>query len=262
MVSARKWSVVNQKGGVGKTTTAVNLSTAFAAMGEKVLLIDLDPQGNATTSFGLMSSEREKTIYNAMIDAENTLSGYIIDTYIPGLSLLPGSIDLSGVDIELYDKENKLYILDAKLKTIEEQYDFIIMDCPPSLGFITVNAMCASNGILVPLQCEFFALEGLSQLLHTVEKIQGNLNPNLEVEGIILTMFDQRNRLSAQVSEDVRSYLGTMVYNTIVPRNVRLSEAPSYGKPALIYDLNCNGSQAYLRLAKEIKARIAAEIIA
>ena len=229
-------------------------------MGDRVLLIDLDPQGNATTSLGLSSDERDKNIYDAFVDVNNNISDYLYKTYIPGLSLLAGSIDLSGIDIELYDRNNKLFILHEKLKSIYDQFDYIIMDCPPSLGFITVNAMCASTGVLVPLQCEFFALEGLSQLLHTVEKLQENLNPSLEVEGIVLTMFDQRNKLSAQVSEDVREYLGSMVYNTVVPRNVRLSEAPSYGKPALIYDLHCVGSQSYLRLAKEIKLRVSENV--
>jgi len=254
--SAHIWSVVNQKGGVGKTTTAVNLATAFAAMGDNVLLIDLDPQGNATTSLGLSSQQREVTVYDAFNGEDDSIAHYIQETYIPGLSILAGSMDLSGIDIELYDRKDKFYILKNKLSYIKDKYQFIIIDCPPSLGFLTVNAMCAATGVLVPLQCEFFALEGLSQLLHTVEKLQANLNPQLEVEGIVLTMFDQRNKLSAQVSEDVREYLGSMVYNTIVPRNVRLSEAPSYGKPALIYDLHCVGSQAYLRLAKEIKVRL------
>ena len=239
-----------------KTTTAVNLSTAFAAMGDRVLLIDLDPQGNATTSLGLSNDERQKNIYDAFIDESNDISSYIYKSYIPGLSLLAGSIDLSGIDIELYSRDNKLFILKEKIKSISHKFDYVIIDCPPSLGFLTVNAMCASTGVLVPLQCEFFALEGLSQLLHTVEKLQENLNPDLEVEGIVLTMFDQRNKLSSQVSDDVREYLGSMVYNTVVPRNVRLSEAPSYGKPALIYDLHCVGSQSYLRLAKEIKLRL------
>ena len=253
------WSVVNQKGGVGKTTTAVNLATAFAAMGDNVLLIDLDPQGNASTSLGLSTSERSYNIYNLFMSSFDIIpENFLQKTYIPKLYIIPGAIDLSGVDIELYDRENKFFILKEKLKILFKlmKFDYVFIDCPPSLGFLTVNAMCASTGVIVPLQCEFFALEGLSQLLQTVEKLQNNLNLDLDIEGIVLTMFDQRNKLSIQVSEDVREYLGQMVYNTVVPRNVRLSEAPSYGKPALIYDLHCTGSQAYLRLAREIKLKV------
>ncbi len=250
------WSVVNQKGGVGKTTTAVNLGTALAAMGERVLLIDLDPQGNASTAVGIVSADRENNIYNFIVsDINDDYNKYLRSTLIPNLNVIVSHIDLSGVDIELYNSEDKMYILQKKIALLKHKNDYILIDCPPSIGFLTVNSMCASTGIIVPLQCEFFALEGLSQLLHTVEKIQANLNPELDIEGIVLTMFDQRNRLSNHVSEDVRKYLGEMVYNTVVPRNVRLSEAPSYGKPALIYDLQCAGSQAYLRLAKEIKMR-------
>lgn len=253
------WSVVNQKGGVGKTTTAVNLSTAFAAMGQRVLLIDLDPQANATTSLGLSLEERQENIYDMLCNDQMKPDHFLKKTCIPGLDIVPGSPNLSGIDLEFYNHDKKHFILKKKLEPIQKSYDFIIMDCPPSLGFLTVNAMCASTGVVVPLQCEFFALEGLSQLLHTVETLQQNLNPDLKVEGIVLTMFDQRNKLSSQVSEDVRSYLGEVVLNTVIPRNIRLSEAPSYGKPALIYDLNCSGSQAYLRLAKEIKSRIDAQ---
>lgn len=253
---ANIWSVVNQKGGVGKTTTTVNLGTALAAMGERVLLVDLDPQGNASTAVGINSDNRNENIYNFIISEINEdYNNFIKSTIVPNLNIIVGHIDLSGVDIELYDVEDKMFILQKKLDRLKHKYDYILIDCPPSLGFLTVNSMCASTGIIVPLQCEFFALEGLSQLLHTVEKIQKNLNPNLDIEGIVLTMFDQRNKLSNHVSEDVRKYLGEMVYNTVVPRNVRLSEAPSFGKPALIYDVNCLGSQAYLRLAKEIKLR-------
>lgn len=250
------WSIVNQKGGVGKTTTAVNLGTALAAMGERVLLIDLDPQGNASTAVGIMPDNRDNNIYNFITeDIHEYYNKFIRKTIVPNLHIIAGHIDLSGVDIELYNQENKMFTLSNKLDILKHNYNYIFIDCPPSLGFLTVNSMCASNGIIVPLQCEFFALEGLSQLLHTVEKIQKNLNSELDIEGIVLTMFDQRNRLSTHVSDDVRKYLGEMVYNTIVPRNVRLSEAPSYGKPALIYDVHCAGSQAYLRLAKEVKIR-------
>lgn len=250
------WSVVNQKGGVGKTTTAVNLGTALAAMGDKVLLLDLDPQGNASTALGFTSDNRDDNIYDFIINENNeNYMKFIKKTVIPNYHMITGHIDLSGVDIELYNAEDKMFILKKKIDILKHDYDYILIDCPPSLGFLTVNSMCASNGIIVPLQCEFFALEGLSQLLHTVEKIQANLNSDLDIEGIVLTMFDQRNKLSNHVSEDVRKYLGEMVYNTVVPRNVRLSEAPSYGKPALIYDVHCSGSQAYLRLAKEIKVR-------
>jgi len=250
------WSIVNQKGGVGKTTTAVNLGTALAAMGERVLLLDLDPQGNASTAVGITPENRLNNIYDLFVsELSSEFARYIRKTLVPQFHIIPGHINLSGVDIELYNAENKMFTLDSKLHYLHQNYDYILIDCPPSLGFLTVNSMCASNGVIVPLQCEFFALEGLSQLLHTVEKIQKNLNPQLDIEGIVLTMFDQRNKLSNHVSDDVRKYLGEMVYNTIVPRNVRLSEAPSYGKPALIYDVHCAGSQAYLRLAKEIKIK-------
>ncbi len=244
------WAVVNQKGGVGKTTTAVNLATAMAALEYKVLLVDFDSQGNASTGVGVQN--RENNIYKFLVSEDPNYEEYIQKTSVPFFDIIPAHPDLSGIDFEFFNHKNKFYILKDALKPLYAIYDYIFIDCPPSLGFLTVNALSAGNGILVPLQCEFYALEGLSQLLLTVDKIRENLNRNLKVSGIILTMFDQRNNLSKQVADDVRSCLGDLVFNTVIPRNIRLSEAPSHGVPALIYDMNCPGSQAYLRLAKEI----------
>ncbi len=251
----RVLAVVNQKGGVGKTTTAVNLGTALAAVGRKVLVIDLDAQGNASTGLGLPSGDRGNTSYDVLTGAL-PLRNTIHETSVPGLHLCPASPDLSGVDLEIVENERRAHmLLDALAKDTGVSYDYVIIDCPPSLSLVTINAMTACHAVLVPLQCEFYALEGLSQLLRTIERVRGSLNPGLEVQGIVLTMYDARNRLSAQVAADVREHMGSMVYKTVIPRNVRISEAPSHGKPALLYDHACAGSQAYIQLASELLRR-------
>lgn len=246
---ARIISIVNQKGGVGKTTSAVNLSTAFAMMGRKTLLIDLDPQGNASTGFGI--SDRSKSIYNVLID-ECEIKDAIMPTDIDDLSIISSNVDLSGCEVELANATDREFILKDKIKDLIYDYDYIIVDCPPSLGLLTINALAAIDVILVPMQCEFFALEGLSHLLTTLELVKNSVNPALRVSGIILSMHDKRNKLTEQVENDVRDFLGDIVYKTIIPRNIKLSEAPSYGMPALTYDPGCSGSLAYIELAKEI----------
>jgi chromosome partitioning protein len=250
-------AIANQKGGVGKTTTAINVATALAATGWRVLLVDLDPQGNASTGVGLPPAARGRSAYDLLVD-DADVADCVQPTSIPGLDIIPATVDLSGAEIELVSVENRT----DRLRHAFERgrgsmpHEICIIDCPPSLGLLTLNALTVADTLLVPLQCEFFALEGLSQLLQTVDRVQQRFNPELGIIGVALTMYDRRNRLTDQVSEDVRSVLGDLVFETVIPRNVRLSEAPSHGLPALIYDHNCTGSRAYMALARELIARL------
>ena len=247
---AKIYSIINQKGGVGKTTTTINLGTAMAACGANVLIIDMDPQGNLSTGMGVEKGKREKGVYNILID-NLSINDAVIKTEIPNLNLIPSNEDLLGIDIELSNESDRVMRLKKALEDLNS-YDYILLDCPPSLSLLTLNALVASTGALVPLQAEFYALEGLSQLLKTIEDIKNSVNHNLMLEGVIITMFDGRNNLSNQVEQDVRSYLGAEVFSTKIPRNIRLSEAPSHGLPALIYDHKCSGSAAYINLAREV----------
>ena len=244
-------SIAKQKGGVGKTTTAVNLATAIAACDKSVLLIDLDPQGNASTGFGIDNIERNTHIYHLLND-QISIKEAIKSSIVPKLFVIPADTDLAAAEVELRNRKDREFILDTLLRSITDSYDFIIIDCPPSLGLLTVNAFSASHSVLVPLQCEFYALEGLAQLLRSIELVKKNLNPSLTIQGIVLTMFDSRNNLSEMVVNDVRKHFGKQVYQTIIPRNVRISEAPSFGQPVLMYDINCSGSKAYTSLAAEL----------
>jgi chromosome partitioning protein len=252
-------ALANQKGGVGKTTTAINLGTALAAIGEKVLVVDLDPQGNASTGLGIDRRSRRVSTYN-VLSGDTALAAAVVDTAVPRLSVAPSTLDLLGVELEIAHDRNRAHRLRNAIDRLaagpgEDPFTYILIDCPPSLNLLTINALAASDAVLVPLQCEFFALEGLSQLLRTVEQVRSTLNARLSIHGVVLTMFDPRNNLASQVVADVRQFMGNKVYDTMIPRNVRVSEAPSHGKPVLLYDLKCAGSQAYLKLASEIIQR-------
>ena len=252
--SPRIFSIANQKGGVGKTTTTVNLATSLAAVGKRTLIIDLDPQGNASTGLGVTHDQRNDGAYELLF-GECSVSEAAVATKVPKLDIITSTVDLAGAEIELIDADKRESKLKDALAASDTDYDYILFDCPPSLNLLTLNALVASHGIIVPLQCEFYALEGVSHLVQTVERVRQAYNPDLELQGIVLTMYDKRNNLSHQVEQDVRDHFGDKVYYTVIPRNVRVSEAPSYGLPAIVYDMNCSGSQAYLRLAKELLKR-------
>ena len=247
-------SIANQKGGVGKTTTAINLATALAAVKKNVLIIDLDPQGNASTGLGITRQARTRNSYHLLI-GQARLDETILETCIPGLKIVPSGIDLSAAEIELADMKARAYCLRKALAAGSEDFDYILIDCPPGLGLLTINALVAARAVLVPMQCEFLALEGLSHLIKTIERIKQAFNPSLDIQGIVLTMFDTRNNLSGMVANDVRDHFGDKVYKTVIPRNVRVSEAPSHGQPVLVYDMGCAGSQAYIHLASEVLRR-------
>jgi len=244
-------AIVNQKGGVGKTTTSINLAAALSKLGKRVLLIDADAQGNASTGLGISRRQREKTIYHILTEGL-PLDEAVQETDVDGLFIIPSHVDLSAAEMEIGDADGRTIILRDALKASKLTFDYVLIDCPPALGLLTINALAASRSVIVPLQCEFFALEGLSQLLQTIEMAKANINPALAIDGVMLTMFDKRNRLSAQVAADVRKHLGRAVFDTMIPRNVRIAEAPSFGQPVLVYDPHCAGSRAYMKLAKEM----------
>lgn len=259
----RVLAVANQKGGVGKTTTTINLGTALAAIGERVLVMDLDPQGNASTGLGIGPAERRRTAYDVLA-GQSTLAEAVLPTAVPGLYVVPANSDLVGLESDLMDDQNRAFRLRDSLRHLEaaarswaeeQRFNYMLIDCPPSLNLLTLNALTAAHAVLVPVQCEFFALEGISQLKETIDQIRGSLNPALEIQGVVLTMHDARTHLSREVADNVRAFFGSKVYETVIPRNTRVAEAPSYGKPILLYDYDCAGSQAYIRLATEIIER-------
>lgn len=250
----RIFAVANQKGGVGKTTTAVNLGTALAAVGRRVLLIDLDPQANATTGFGVAPDPDVENSYDLLL-GDAGVDDTVVSTLVPGLDLIPTSVHLSGAEVELVNESGREFKLKEALNGRLNAYDYVFIDCPPALGLLTLNALIAADAVLVPLQCEYYALEGVSHLVRTIERVKNAFNPKLDVQGVVLTMYDRRNNLCLAVASDVRSYFGAKVYNTVIPRNVRVSEAPSYGKPVLLYDIACAGAQAYAHLASEVLKR-------
>lgn len=260
--TGRVFAIANQKGGVGKTTTAINLGTALAAIGRRILVIDIDPQGNASTGLGIDRSNREKSVYDLLVGSAEFGETVASTKLSDNLFVVPSTVELSGADVELMSVKDGRYRLRDALRTARNsphaaahRFDYVLIDCPPSLNYLTVNALAAANGVLVPLQCEFFALEGLSQLLNTIKRIRKGLNPDLNIQGVILTMFDRRNKSSGEVADEAREFLGDLVYETIIPRNVKISEAPSHGVPALMYDYNSPGSQAYIKLATEVLDR-------
>lgn len=254
MARPRVLAIANQKGGVGKTTTTVNLATAMAATHKKVLLIDLDPQGNASTGLGIDHAARDLTTYDLLL-GDATVADAVLPTIVPGLSVIPSSVDLSGAELELIDLREREYRLATAVRRAQLHFDYVLIDCPPALGLLTLNALCAADAVLVPLQCEYYALEGLSHLVRTIDRVKRAFNPSLEIQGVVLTMYDRRNNLSDMVAADVREHFGDKVYRTVIPRNVRVSEAPSHGKPVLVYDWRCAGSQAYIHLASEMLRR-------
>jgi len=247
-------AIANQKGGVGKTTTAVNLATALAACGKRILLVDLDPQGNASTGLGIAAERRGHSVYQVVIGGA-PLRQAIQETAVPGMFVAPSDVNLSGAELELIDIPHREYRLQQAMGDVRKDFDYILIDCPPALGLLTLNALVAADAVLVPLQAEFYALEGLSHLMRTIKRVQRAFNPDLEIQGVVVTMFDRRNNLCDMVAQDVRAYMGEAVYQTMIPRNVRVSEAPSHGKPVLLYDMHCAGAQAYIHLAREILRR-------
>ena len=254
MTAVRVIAVANQKGGVGKTTTAINLATALASVGKRVLIVDMDPQGNASTGLGVTRSNRRTGTYDVLFDGV-ALEAAAVPSDVPNLSIVTSTVDLSGAEIELVGAANREYRLREAVKRSALEYDYVLIDCPPALGLLTLNALVAAHAVMVPLQCEFYALEGLSHLVRTIERVKRTFNQDLEIHGVVLTMFDKRNNLSDMVAADVRGFFGEKVYDTVIPRNVKVSEAPSHGKPVLIYDMRCPGAQAYINLAGEVLRR-------